>query len=103
MSVIDTIGRVLGIVDKAVPDAGLKDEIIRELVTLREDTYRRELDTRTVPWVDAMHKMGRQILSYTTLFVGAWLIYSRPDVDPLTLAAIVAPGGVYNFVKGRGK
>ena len=100
----------LGIIEKAqdlaseyIEDKDKANELRAHLAEIKEQVYVTELNTKTVPWVDALHKMGRQILSVLNLVVPSVLLYVQPEIDPLSLAAIVGPSGVYNYVKGRGK
>lgn len=105
MSLVDWINpfnKVADVVSEYVEDKDAKNRIMGELETLKQQVYMKELDTKTVPWVDAMHKMGRQILSVLSLIIPAVLIYLQPDIDSGAIAAMVAPGGVYNWAKGKG-
>ena len=72
-----------------------------ELKKMAEATYRHELDTRTVPWVDALHKMGRQIMSYAGYGLAFYMVHR--GYDPIAAIASIAPGGIYSYVKGRGQ
>lgn len=106
MSLVDWINpfnKVADIVSEYVEDKDAKNRIMGELETLKQQVYMKELGTKTVPWVDALHKMGRQILSIISLVGPGVLLYLQPDIDPLAIAAMVAPGGVYNWAKGKGK
>ncbi|WP_299734027.1 hypothetical protein [uncultured Endozoicomonas sp.] len=73
----------------------------KELQKMAEETYRKELDTKTVPWVDALHKMGRQIASYVGYGLAFYMVHK--GYDPMAAMAALAPGGIYSYVKGRGK
>ena len=97
------VSKVADIGDKYIVDKDAKIQMEGHLSQLREQVYITELSTRTIPWVDALHKMGRQIISLVTLLGTGALIYFQPDLDPLTLMAMTGPAGVYNYVKGRGK
>jgi hypothetical protein len=59
------------------------------------------LQTQTVPWVDALHKMGRQVMSYLGYGLAFYMVHK--GYDPMAAMAALAPGGIYNYVKGRGK
>ena len=100
---INPIGKVIDLVDKAVPDKDLRAQMKHELAVLRENVYMAELNTKTIPWVDAVHKLGRQLLSWASLVIPAIILYIHPETDPLSLAAMTAPGGIYNYVKGKGR
>ena len=99
---IPVIGKVSDIIDQAVVDKDKKIELEMALKQLKEQVYMKELETKTVPWVDALHKMQRGILSVLAMGVGFFLV-SVPDIDPMMIASILAPAGIYNGVKGRGK
>lgn len=112
-----TFGEALDIVDKFVVDKDAKIQLegkLREgelsLMRLKQESYIAELNRVTVPWVDALHKMGRQILSFISLiFSGSIVIYYIKQghvLDIETMAAILSingPTGVYNYVKGKGR
>lgn len=111
------LDKVLDTVDKAVEDKDAANMIRRdlqmatmELRALAEQTYIAELNSKTIPWVDALHKMGRQIISVLHLGLStAILIYMVKQGHTLTLEtfatvmAMGAPGAAYNYVKGKGK
>ncbi len=97
------ISDAIGIVDQYAEDKDKKTELKFALNELKERTYQLELQTKTVPWVDALHKMGRQIMSWASMIIPAVLLYNHPDIDPVALMAIAGPTGVYNFVKGKGR
>ena len=73
----------------------------KELQKMAEDTYRKELDTQTVPWVDALHKMGRQITGYLCIGLSFYMVYEGYDFQ--AVMAAMAPGGIYAWQKGKGK
>jgi len=94
---------VADLVGEFVEDKDKANEINGKIAALKEQAYITELQTQTVPLIDAIHKMGRQILSLLNLVIPAVLLYLKPEIDPLALAAIVTPSGVYNYVKGKGR
>lgn len=102
--------KLLGIVDKGmdladqfITDKDLREEFKHNLAVLKEQVYLAELGTKTIPWVDAVHKLGRQIISLVTVLAGFTVLYMNPDIDVTDLAAVSAPGAIYNFVKGKGQ
>ena len=106
MSLLDWINpfnRVADIVSEVVTDKDERNRLNHALKELEQKVYLAELGTKTVPWVDAVHKMGRQLITFASMAVGVSLVYINPDIDPLTLGAILGPGGIYNAVKGRGR
>lgn len=100
---INPINKVTEVVSEAVEDKDKRNAINAHLEELKQQIYLAELNTKTVPWVDALHKMGRQIMSLATLIAGVYLLKTNPDIDPLTLAAIISPAGIYNYIKGKGR
>lgn len=110
MAILDWINpfnKVVDLVSEVVTDKDKKIALDAALNELKQQVYMTELNTKTVPWVDALHKMGRQIMSVLTLIVGATLYHLNPDVDIVTLAAVLGassgPTAIYNVMKGRGK
>lgn len=103
LNFLGVIDKGVDIIDKFVEDKDEKNKLIHDLKQLKEQVYIQELNTKTIPWVDALHKMGRQILSLLSLIIPGVLVYMEPSIDPATIAAIVAPGGLYNYAKGRGQ
>lgn len=100
---INPFNKVVGVVGEYVEDKDALNKINAEIENLRQSVYLRELETKTIPWVDAFHKMGRQLMSYATLGAGVYLLSVNPDINPVTMAAVVGPVGVYNAVKGKGR
>ena len=91
------------IIKEAVTDKDKQNEILGHLDELRQQAYLVELGTKTVPWVDALHKMGRQILTLLSMIMPLIALKIAPNVDPMIILGMVAPNGVYNYIKGRGK
>ena len=100
---LNPINKGLDIAAEFVEDKDKANELRASLEQLKQQVYLAELNTKTIPWVDAAHKMGRQVLSLLSVMIPAVLLWRHPDINPAALAAIVAPGGVYNYIKGRGK
>ena len=105
---INPFSKVIDIADKAITDKDLLNQFHHEvdmanadIRKMLEETYRKELDTKTLPWVDALHKMGRQILSYGGYGLAFYMVYK--GFDPMAVIAAIAPGGIYNAVKKEGK
>lgn len=120
MSIFDwfrPLDKAIDVVDQLVVDKdasnALKAELQQAEMRIRamaEQTYQRELNTKTIPWVDALHKMGRQILSVLTLTIGGFILWSmvkagqEVTLETMTgLLAMSGPAGIYNYMKGKGK
>ncbi len=56
----------------------------------------------TIPWVDALHKMGRQILNILTLAAVFTLLMFDKDLTGPSVAVLTGGNVVYQFVKGKG-
>ena len=105
MSLLDFINpfnKVADIVSEYVEDKDKANELRAKIVELGEKTYLAELHTKTVPWVDALHKMTRPIGTWISYGLCFYMVHTG-ITDPIALAACFAPGGIYNFVKGKGK
>jgi len=60
-------------------------------------------NAQTIPWVDALHKMGRQLMMFALMFM---YYYSWKSGNPMPfedLALLAAGPGVYTLLKGKGK
>ena len=97
---LNPIGKALDIADKFVEDKDKKLELTASLNELKEQVYLAELGTQTVPWVDALHKMQRGILSILCLGAATWM--SIEGVEAQNILMAVSPAGIYNFIKGKG-
>lgn len=72
-----------------------------------DESYREELRTKTIPTVDAIHKLTRPTLSFLSLvfgFVISMYAISKGMAEPALASAIGGPaiGTAYSAVKGRG-
>ena len=102
LALFRSIDKAIDVIGEVVEDKDLTNKLKAEFETLKEQVYLAELGTKTIPWVDALHKMQRGILSILSMLVSVALVYMGVD-DPLSLAAAVGPAGVYNLAKGKGK
>ena len=105
MSFIDFINpfnKVADIVSEFVEDKDKANELKAKIIGLGETTYMTELKTKTIPWVDALHKMGRQIGNYASYGLCGYMIHSG-ITDPIALGACFTPGGLYAAFKNKGK
>jgi len=98
---INPFNKVADIVSEAVEDVDKSNELRAKIVQLGEQVYLQELQTKTVPWVDALHKMGRQITGYLGYALAFYMV--KEGYDPMAAMAAVAPGGIYAAFKNKGK
>ena len=104
MSLLDFINpfnKVMDLADQAIEDKDKVNEIKKALSLAAEKTWIAELNTKTVPWVDALHKMGRQITSYLGYGLAFYMV--KEGYDPIAAMAAVAPGGIYAAFKNKCK
>ncbi len=94
------------LIDQAVVDKDLKLQLQLKVQEMSHQMRLAELGTETIPWVDALHKMGRQIISLVTVLGIIAILITGIELSQQDLLAIVtaaAPGSIYNWVKGKGK
>lgn len=97
----------ISIAKEAVTDKDKQNELIGSIEKLEQnigrELYILELKTKTIPWVDAIHKMGRQITNNLTIVIVCVLMLKGIEITPTT-ALILGGGNVaYQVVKGKGK
>lgn len=102
LNLFKSIDKSIDVISEMVEDKDLANQLRADITKLKEEVYLAELNTKTVPWVDALHKMQRGILSVLSMIASMVLVYNGID-DPLTIAAAIGPAGIYNAVKGKGK
>jgi len=97
----------LGLVKKPIEDS-LK--IIDQLVTdkdeagrLKARVYMTELQTSTVPIVDAVHKMGRQITMWLQMGFYFYCVTHEVEISRELVSGVSGVAGLYTLMKGRGK
>lgn len=89
------------LISEAIEDVDKLNTIKGNLETLKQDVYKIELQTKTVPWVDALHKMGRQLTGYLGYTLAFYMVHE--GFDAMAVMAAVAPGGLYAVFKNKGK
>ena len=99
---INPFNKVADLVSEVVVDKDAQSRINSELKKLQESVYLAELGTQTIPWVDAIHKLSRTILSVLSMLITVYMVHNGVT-DPIALGAGLAPAAGYNIVKGKGK
>lgn len=97
-----SIDKALGLADQAIVDKDKLNDLKYTLQNMKESTYQLELSIQTIPWVDALHKMGRQILSFLAIAAIVGLKVAGVDLSMEEILAMVGPTSLYNVVKGKG-
>lgn len=98
----ETIDKAVDIIDQAVVDQDKSNELKFLIQSLEHDMRLAELGTVTVPWVDALHKMGRQIISLASIIAIVVLKLYGIDLSMEEMVAMGGAGVAYNVIKGRG-
>jgi len=111
LNAIPIIGRLFDTADKAIElakehvvDKDKQNELIAHLEEIKTGaSYIEELRTKTVPWIDGLHKMGRQIINLIVIL--AWLISLWIGHDLTQWDVFILGGGnvAYQLIKGKGK
>jgi len=70
---------------------------------LKADMYLAELNAKTVPWVDALHKMGRQLLAWGQVGFYAWASATGVEITMELVTGVSGATGLYTIAKGGGK
>jgi len=95
------------LISEAIPDKDKANAIIGNLEELKrkieETVYLKELETKTIPWVDALHKMGRQIMNYVAVGYCMVSILYQHQITQEELLLIGGPNIAYQLIKGKGK
>jgi len=76
---------------------------VEELKQLKDgEGYLEELKTKTIPWVDALHKMGRQIMNYVLVGYALVCVFTGHEITQYELLLIGGPNIAYQLIKGKG-
>lgn len=108
MSTITGIFKDTGdIVKEAVTDKDAQNKILGNLkeieMTIGKDIYLAALNTKTVPWVDALHKMSRPLLNVVTIVAVVVLMLCGESITPEVAMILGGPNLAYQIIKGKGK
>ena len=95
------------IVKQAVTDKDMQNQILGNLkqieMTVSKDIYLAALNTKTVPWVDGLHKMSRPILNAVTIIAVVALMLCGKSITPEVAMILGGPNLAYQLIKGKGK
>lgn len=90
------VSKGLDIIDQLVVDKDAANE-------MKAAFYLTELNTKTIPIVDALHKMGRQLLAVGQMGFYMWCLHKGYDIDWELVAGVSGATGLYTAVKGKGR
>ena len=106
MSWLGLFDNAIDLASEAIEDKDKLNALKAKLSEIKEHTYQLELQTQTIPWVDALHKMSRPIISVVTVVTAGIVISLNPELDIMKLLTAIGggalPAGIYTMIKGRG-
>ena len=95
------------IIKEVVVDKDKQNQILGNLEQAKQAVDReihiKELETKTIAWVDALHKMGRQIINLLTILVTAGLLLKGVKLTPQDVLLLGGGNVAYQVIKGKGK
>lgn len=100
--ILDLFGKAGDIASEAIEDKDKRNELNAVLDQMKQQVYIRELETKTIPWVDALHKMSRPLISMFTVGVFGFILYTHPDIDIVKLISSGGVAALYTGLKGKG-
>lgn len=109
MSVLDWLNpfnKVADLISEVVVDRDKKIAIDGELKKLKDQVYMMELQTKTIPWVDALHKMSRPIMAIVSTVAPVIVLVFVPDIPMEKLMLVMGgsvPAAIYTKLKGKGR
>jgi len=94
------------IIKEVVVDKDKQNAILENLEQIKQgiekEIYIKELETKTIPWVDAAHKCFRSILNVLVIIATVLLMLSGKTITP-EVALLLGGGNVaYQLIKGVG-
>ena len=99
MSWLGIFDKTIDLASEAIEDPDKLNAIKGNIEKMKQERYTLELQTKTIPWVDALHKMGRQITGYIGYGLAFYMV--NQGYDPMAAMAAVAPGGIYAAFKNK--
>jgi len=72
-------------------------------IRAKEEAYIEELRAKTIPWIDGVHKIGRQILNAITI-IGTFVAMAfGHNITPTEVALLTGGNIAYQLIKGKGR
>ena len=103
----NTVDKLLNLALEKTEDVDKRNALVIEFYRMKEETKRAELARVTVPWVDAVHKMGRQMFILVST-IGLFVMLGMGKGAELAqysefVFTVLGVGGGYVALKGRGQ
>ena len=94
--------KAIDIIGEAVTDKDEANKLIAHLEEIKTLTsYIAELQTETVPWIDGLHKMGRQILNLVSIIAVVVLIAMGHELTQWDTLVLGGGNIAYQLIKGK--
>lgn len=110
MSLPFGLDRLFQTADKGIDLAAKSTVDVDKVLQLAQDgkatevqEYIAELNCKTIPWVDALHKMGRLLTQWMLIGLGIIQMYTGHQLSEIAWLTIGGPVALYTWMKGRGK
>ena len=111
LEAIPIIGKLFSdagdIVKEVVVDKDAQNRILEKLEQAKQaidkEVHIKELGTKTIPWVDALHKMGRQNLNILTILLTFNLLMLDKTISFEAMTLLGGGNVAYQLIKGKGK
>lgn len=94
--IMKPVNKAFDIIDQAVDDGDLNQK-------LKAMFYLTELNTKTLPLIDGLHKLGRQLLAWGQVGFYAWASAQGVEITWELVAGVSGATGAYTLAKGKGK
>ncbi len=105
--IVDGIKSILGIVSEHVEDKDVRNRLASELARLEmgvtQIMHLAELQVETIPWIDGVHKMGRQIVNLLSIILIFVLLLKGHVFSQWDVLLLGGPNVAYQLIKGKGK
>lgn len=109
-AMFEWFGKLFGVADKALDvakEATVDKDRVLQLAQDGKDlelqAYVAELSAKTIPWVDALHKMGRLLTQWLLIGMGILQMMTGKQLSEVVWLTIGGPVALYTWMKGRGK
>lgn len=91
----NSVEKSLDLASQYIEDKDQRNQIIGQIIAADM--------ARTVPWVDALHKMGRQMMIVFLMYIYWDSVKAGHPLDMETFLTIAAGPGAYILLKGKGR
>lgn len=102
-----TLLKDMGVIKKPIEDTiNIVDQLVTdkdEAARLKAQIYITELQTSTIPVVDAFHKMGRLLTIFAQLWFYFYCVSHNIEITKELVAGVSGVAGAYTLIKGRGR